>query len=52
MQGNDNVYVAMSTGAVYASSTKSKIDTVSSTVTEAVILVGEKLPIIDGSRTL
>ena len=43
MKGRAGVYTTMGTGAVYASSTKSKINTVSSTETE-VISVGEKLP--------
>ena len=43
IKGHDGAYVAMGTGAVYASSTKSKINTVNSTETE-VISVGEKLP--------
>ena len=43
MKGHGGAYVSMGTGAVYASSTKSKINTVSSTETE-VISVGEKLP--------
>ena len=43
MEGHAGVYATMGTGAVYASSTKSKINTVSSTETE-VMPVGEKLP--------
>ena len=43
MKGHVGVYTTMGTGAVYASSTKSKINTVSSIETE-VISVGEKLP--------
>ena len=43
IKGRDGVYVTLGTGGVYASSTKSKINTVSSTETE-VISVGQKLP--------
>ena len=42
MKGRAGVYTTMGTGAVYASSTNSKINTVSSTETE-VMSVGEKL---------
>ena len=44
MKGHGGAYVTMmGTGAVYASYTKSKINTVSSTETK-IIPVGEKLP--------
>ena len=43
MKGHDGVYTTMEIGAVYSSSTNSKIITVSSTETE-VISVGEMLP--------